>query len=77
MMAIKPPLTDLPSATAEPIHHFGTDPDVIAGTVAVESAEVVRSAYKWFFLHWGRPLPISRGIGKDGDKWGVCRCRWI
>lgn len=40
-------------ATGEPIYHFSTNPDVIMGTVPAESAEVVRSAYKWSFLHWG------------------------
>lgn len=40
-------------ATGEPIYHFSTNPDVIMGAVAGESAEVVRSAYKWSFLHWG------------------------
>jgi choline/carnitine/betaine transport len=40
-------------ATGEPIYHFSTNPDVIMGTVAGESAEVVRSAFKWSFLHWG------------------------
>ena len=40
-------------ATAEPIFHFGTNPDVIRGTVEGSTAENVRSAYKWSFLHWG------------------------
>jgi choline/carnitine/betaine transport len=40
-------------STGEPIYHFSTNPDVIMGSVAGESAEVVRSAYKWSFLHWG------------------------
>lgn len=40
-------------STGEPIYHFSTNPDVITGLVAAESAEVVRSAFKWSFLHWG------------------------
>ena len=40
-------------ATAEPIFHFGNNPDAIRGLVAAESAENVRPAYKWSFLHWG------------------------
>lgn len=40
-------------ATGEPIYHFSTNPEVITGQVAGESAEVVRSAFKWSFLHWG------------------------
>lgn len=40
-------------STAEPIHHFASNPDVILGAVAGEAAETVRSTYKWAFLHWG------------------------
>ena len=40
-------------ATAEPIFHFGNNPDVIRGIVGSETAENVRPAYKWSFLHWG------------------------
>ncbi|MCG7629891.1 BCCT family transporter [Epibacterium sp. MM17-32] len=40
-------------ATGEPIYHFQNNPDVIQGLVAGASAETVRSAYKWSFLHWG------------------------
>lgn len=40
-------------STAEPIHHFGVNPDIILGTVPGETAEAVSSAYKWAFLHWG------------------------
>jgi choline/carnitine/betaine transport len=40
-------------ATGEPIYHFSTNPEVITGQFAGESAEVVRSAFKWSFLHWG------------------------
>lgn len=40
-------------ATAEPIYHFSTNPDVIQGLVEGKSEENVRSAYRWSFLHWG------------------------
>jgi len=40
-------------ATAEPIFHFGNNPDVIRGMVTAESAANVRPAYQWSFLHWG------------------------
>ena len=40
-------------AVAEPVYHFGTNPDVIQGLVPGSSEETIRSAYKWSFLHWG------------------------
>jgi choline/carnitine/betaine transport len=40
-------------STAEPIYHFANNPDVILGYAAGASAESVRPAYKWSFLHWG------------------------
>ncbi|HRK42473.1 MAG TPA: BCCT family transporter [Gemmobacter sp.] len=40
-------------STGEPIYHFSTNPEVITGQVTAESAEVVRSAFKWSFMHWG------------------------
>ncbi len=40
-------------ATGEPVSHFQTNPDIIAGTVESASAGAVRSAYRWSFLHWG------------------------
>jgi len=40
-------------ATAEPIFHFGNNPDVIRGLAVGETAGNVRAAYKWSFLHWG------------------------
>ena len=40
-------------AVAEPVYHYANNPDVIQGFVAGESAETIRSAYKWSFLHWG------------------------
>jgi choline/carnitine/betaine transport len=49
-------------ATAEPLYHFQTNPDVIMGFstgATVENvagggpADNVRAAYKWSFLHWG------------------------
>ncbi len=40
-------------AVAEPVYHFNNNPDVIQGFVEGASAETIRSAYKWSFLHWG------------------------
>ena len=40
-------------AVAEPVYHYQNNPDVIMGLVPGESAETIRSAYKWSFLHWG------------------------
>ena len=40
-------------ATAEPIFHFGNNPDVIQGLTSSESPDNVRTAFKWSFLHWG------------------------
>lgn len=40
-------------ATAEPMYHFATNPDVIMGTADASAANNVRPAYKWSFLHWG------------------------
>ena len=40
-------------STAEPLYHFSNNPDVIKGNVIPESAENVRFAFQWAFLHWG------------------------
>ena len=40
-------------ATAEPLYHFGTNPDVIQGLAEGSAADNVRPAYKWSFLHCG------------------------
>lgn len=40
-------------ATAEPMYHFATNPEVIQGMSDPSAANNVRSAYKWSFLHWG------------------------
>jgi choline/carnitine/betaine transport len=40
-------------STGEPIYHFSTNPEIIMGQMQAESADVVRSAFKWSFLHWG------------------------
>ena len=39
-------------ATAEPLYHYGTNPDVIQGLAEGSAADNVRPAYKWSFLHW-------------------------
>lgn len=40
-------------ATAEPMYHFATNPDVIQGKTHASSADNVLAAYKWSFFHWG------------------------
>lgn len=40
-------------ATAEPIYHFATNPDVIQGHAEGGTEDAVRSAYRWSFMHWG------------------------
>ncbi len=40
-------------ATAEPMYHFGTNPQVIMGEAGASSADNVNNAYLWSFLHWG------------------------
>lgn len=40
-------------ATAEPINHFVTNPDIILGHVASQSAESLPHAVKWASFHWG------------------------
>lgn len=40
-------------ATAEPMYHFATNPNVIMGQTTASSADNVTQAYVWSFLHWG------------------------
>lgn len=40
-------------SVAEPVYHFQNNPDVIQGFTTGGTAENVRMAYKWSFLHWG------------------------
>lgn len=40
-------------AVAEPVSHFGSNPETIMGMTQGGSADNVRMAYKWSFLHWG------------------------
>lgn len=40
-------------ATAEPMYHFGVNPDTITGETDPSAANNVRSAYVWSFTHWG------------------------
>ncbi|PUB16160.1 BCCT family transporter [Yoonia sediminilitoris] len=40
-------------ATAEPMYHFATNPNVIMGQAGASSADNVNNAYLWSFLHWG------------------------
>ncbi len=40
-------------AVAEPVYHFGNNPEVIMGITEGGTADNIRMAYKWSFLHWG------------------------
>ncbi|WP_187429733.1 Glycine betaine transporter OpuD [Roseobacter fucihabitans] len=40
-------------AVAEPVAHFGSNPETIQGITTGGEADNVRMAYKWSFLHWG------------------------
>ena len=40
-------------AVAEPVYHFGNNPEVIKGLTNGGTADNLRMAYKWSFLHWG------------------------
>ncbi|MHA3979150.1 BCCT family transporter [Halovulum sp. GXIMD14794] len=40
-------------ATAEPMYHFATNPNVIRGETTGSGADNVTAAYVWSFLHWG------------------------
>ncbi|NVD45067.1 BCCT family transporter [Qipengyuania atrilutea] len=40
-------------STGEPLAHFNNNPEIIRGLVEPRSAEAVRSAYVYTFLHWG------------------------
>ncbi len=40
-------------STGEPLSHFSNNPDIIRGAIEARSAEAVRPAYVYTFLHWG------------------------
>ena len=40
-------------AVAEPVYHFSNNPEVIQGITNGGTADNIRMAYKWSFLHWG------------------------
>jgi choline/carnitine/betaine transport len=40
-------------AVAEPIYHFGNNPDVIQGFATAKGEDNILNAYKWSYLHWG------------------------
>lgn len=40
-------------AVAEPVSHFGSNPETIMGLTTGGTADNIRMAYKWSFLHWG------------------------
>ena len=40
-------------AVAEPVSHFGSNPQTIIGLATARSEDNIRYAYQWSFLHWG------------------------
>jgi len=55
-------------STAEPIFHFAANPDTILGLAEGQTAENVRNAYKWAFLHyaltpWGFYALVGIALG--------------
>ena len=40
-------------STGEPLAHFSNNPEIIRGAIEASSAEAVRPAYVYTFLHWG------------------------
>jgi len=40
-------------STGEPLAHFANNPDIIRGAIEAQTAEAIRSAYVYTFLHWG------------------------
>ncbi len=40
-------------AVAEPVAHFGSNPETIMGLTTGGTEDNIRMAYKWSFLHWG------------------------
>ncbi|MXO47346.1 BCCT family transporter [Erythrobacter vulgaris] len=40
-------------STGEPLAHFANNPEIIRGSIEAQSAEAVRPAFIYTFLHWG------------------------
>ncbi|MEL6702038.1 MAG: BCCT family transporter, partial [Pseudomonadota bacterium] len=40
-------------SVSEPLTHLSTNPDILGGKVAADTAEAASSALKYTFLHWG------------------------
>ena len=40
-------------STGEPMAHFANNPDIIRGAIEAQTAEAIRPAYVYTFLHWG------------------------
>ena len=49
-------------STGEPLSHFANNPSIIRGDVEPLSAEAVRPAYVYTFLHWGLAAWASYGL---------------
>ena len=72
-------------ATAEPMYHWGTNPDTIRGITEGSTAENVRAAYTWSLTHWGLAAWASyaiwrRSLGKpsqDPSGTSSISSRWL
>ena len=49
-------------ATAEPMYHWGVNPQTIMGETTGSDADNVRAAYVWSFTHWGLAAWASYAI---------------
>ncbi len=49
-------------SVGEPLAHFQNNPDIIRGTIDPISAEAVRPAYIYTFLHWGLAAWATYGL---------------
>ena len=63
-------------STGEPLAHFSNNPDIIRGDIAARSAEAVRPAYIYTFLHWGfgawcTYAMVGLGIGYVAHRRGL------
>ena len=63
-------------STGEPLAHFSNNPDIIRGTIEARSAEAVRPAYIYTFLHWGSGAwctyaLVGLGIGYVAHRRGL------
>ena len=54
-------------AVAEPVSHFGSNPQTIRGLATGKTEDNIRNAYHWSFLHWGFSAWAC---------YAICACHW-